>query len=49
MPGSLSVMNDQLLFWLQDIQMFQQPKVELEQYATGPEIASRLLFTVGCA
>eukprot|EP00891_Asterochloris_glomerata_P008394 jgi/Astpho2/8394/fgenesh1_pm.00122_%23_28_t len=31
---------------MQDIQIFQQPKIELEQYATGPDIASRLLFTV---
>lgn len=30
----------------QDIQPFSQPKVELEQYPTGPHLASRLLFTV---
>ena len=30
----------------QDIQPFVNPKVDLEQYPTGAEIASRLLFTV---
>lgn len=30
----------------QDIQPFVSPKVDLEQYPTGSEIASRLLFTV---
>ncbi|WVZ15917.1 hypothetical protein V8G54_013483 [Vigna mungo] len=28
------------------LQQFPQPKVELEQYPTGPHIASRMLFTV---
>ena len=32
---------------LQGIQPFSRPKVELEQYPTGAEIASRMLFTVG--
>lgn len=27
--------------------MFEDPKVDLEQYPTGPHLASRLLFTVG--
>lgn len=30
----------------QDIQPFVSPKVDLEQYPTGAEIASRMLFTV---
>jgi len=30
----------------QDIQPFSRPKVDLEQYPTGAEIASRMLFTV---
>lgn len=30
----------------QDIAPFDSPKVELEQYPTGPHLASRLLFTV---
>ena len=30
----------------QDIQPFVRPKVDLEQYPTGAEIASRILFTV---
>lgn len=34
------------LFYLQGIDTFSAPKVELEQYPTGPEIASRMLFTV---
>ncbi|TKY44605.1 Methyltransferase protein 5 [Spatholobus suberectus] len=28
------------------LQQFPHPKVELEQYPTGPHIASRMLFTV---
>ena len=31
---------------LQDIQPFADPKIELEQYPTGPHLAARLLFTV---
>lgn len=31
---------------MQDIAVFDNPKVELEQYPTGPHLASRLLFTV---
>ena len=31
---------------LQDIAVFEDPKVDLEQYPTGPHLASRLLFTV---
>ncbi|KAK9902139.1 hypothetical protein WJX75_005634 [Coccomyxa subellipsoidea] len=31
---------------MQDIEPFDEPKVELEQYPTGPEIASRMLFTI---
>ena len=31
---------------MQDIAAFDNPKVELEQYPTGPHLASRLLFTV---
>lgn len=34
------------MFCVQDIEPFGEPKVELEQYPTGPEIASRMLFTV---
>ncbi|CAH8322536.1 unnamed protein product [Eruca vesicaria subsp. sativa] len=30
---------------LGDLQQFSHPKVELEQYPTGPHIASRMLFT----
>ncbi len=45
----VSVVVNPAAFWLQDIQIFQQPKIELEQYATGPDIASRLLFTVSYA
>lgn len=30
----------------QDIAVFSDPKVDLEQYPTGPHLASRLLFTV---
>ena len=33
---------------LQDIAPFRKPKVDLEQYPTGPDLASRLLFTVRC-
>lgn len=32
---------------MQDMQPFENPKVELEQYPTGPHIASRMLYTVG--
>ena len=31
---------------MQDIQPFASPKVNLEQYPTGADIASRMLFTV---
>ena len=31
---------------LQDIAPFANPKIELEQYPTGPHLASRLLYTV---
>ncbi|KAL4420403.1 hypothetical protein ABPG75_010059 [Micractinium tetrahymenae] len=31
---------------MQDIAPFEQPKIELEQYPTGPHLASRLLFAV---
>ncbi|KAK7843739.1 methyltransferase-like protein 5 [Quercus suber] len=31
---------------LGDLQQFSNPKAELEQYPTGPHIASRMLFTV---
>lgn len=31
---------------LQDIAPFEEPKIELEQYPTGPHLASRLLYTV---
>ncbi|KAG8093896.1 hypothetical protein GUJ93_ZPchr0012g20063 [Zizania palustris] len=31
---------------LGDLRQFSRPKVELEQYATGPHIASRMLYTV---
>lgn len=31
---------------MQDIAPFRQPKVDLEQYPTGPDLASRLLFTI---
>ncbi len=30
----------------QDIAPFASPRIELEQYPTGPHLASRLLFTV---
>ncbi|PNH10838.1 Methyltransferase-like protein 5, partial [Tetrabaena socialis] len=32
--------------WAKDIAPFPNPKVELEQYPTGPHLASRLLFAV---
>ncbi|XP_072982299.1 uncharacterized protein [Typha latifolia] len=35
----------QLESLLGDLQQFSDPKVELEQYPTGPHIASRLLYT----
>lgn len=35
--------------YVQDIAVFEDPKVELEQYPTGPHLASRFLFTVGTA
>lgn len=31
---------------MQDIAPFAEPRIELEQYPTGPHLASRLLFTV---
>ena len=31
---------------MQDIAVFDNPKLDLEQYPTGPHLASRLLFTV---
>jgi hypothetical protein len=31
---------------MQDIEPFTQPKVQLEQYPTGADIASRMLYTV---
>lgn len=31
---------------VQEIAVFDDPKVDLEQYPTGPHLASRLLFTV---
>lgn len=31
----------------QEIAPFEEPKIELEQYPTGPHLASRLLYTVG--
>lgn len=33
----------------QDIEPFTKPKVQLEQYPTGADIASRMLYTVGQA
>lgn len=30
----------------QEIAPFEEPKIELEQYPTGPHLASRLLYTV---
>ncbi|GKV06648.1 hypothetical protein SLEP1_g18517 [Rubroshorea leprosula] len=36
----------QLESLLGDLQQFSNPKVELEQYPTGPHIASRMLYTV---
>ncbi|RVW38310.1 Methyltransferase-like protein 5 [Vitis vinifera] len=35
----------QLESFLGDLQQFSNPKVELEQYPTGPHIASRMLYT----
>jgi len=35
-----------LVLLVQDIAVFDKPKMELEQYPTGPHLASRLLFTV---
>ncbi|XP_046999624.1 rRNA N6-adenosine-methyltransferase METTL5 [Schistocerca americana] len=32
--------------WLQDIDIFEKPKVWLEQYATSPHIGSRMLYTM---
>ena len=34
---------------MQDIAPFEDPKIDLEQYPTGPHLAARLLFTVGGA
>ena len=34
---------------MQDIEGFSSPDVDLEQYPTSAEIASRMLFTVGLA
>eukprot|EP00882_Tetradesmus_deserticola_P019327 GHRQ01020795.1.p2 GENE.GHRQ01020795.1~~GHRQ01020795.1.p2 ORF type:complete len:123 (+),score=35.86 GHRQ01020795.1:302-670(+) len=31
---------------MQDIEPFAQPKVQLEQYPTGADIASRMLYTI---
>jgi predicted RNA methylase len=31
---------------MQDIEPFENPKIELEQYPTSPHMAARLLFTV---
>jgi predicted RNA methylase len=31
---------------VQDIDHFEAPRIDLEQYPTGAEIASRMLFTV---
>lgn len=31
---------------VQDIAPFEDPKIELEQYPTGPHIAARMLYTV---
>lgn len=31
---------------MQDVEPFSNPKIELEQYPTGPHLAARLLFTV---
>ncbi len=31
---------------VQEIVPFEEPKIELEQYPTGPHLASRLLYTV---
>lgn len=35
-----------MAYYVQEIQGFARPKVDLEQYPTGAEIASRMLFTV---
>ncbi|XP_067009186.2 rRNA N6-adenosine-methyltransferase METTL5 [Anabrus simplex] len=32
--------------YLQEVEVFEKPKVELEQYATSPHIASRMLHTI---
>jgi len=32
--------------YLGSLDQFPKPKIELEQYPTGPHIASRMLFTV---
>ncbi|KAJ0016473.1 hypothetical protein Pint_09937 [Pistacia integerrima] len=31
---------------LGDLEQFSNPKVELEQYPTGPHVAARMLYTV---
>lgn len=31
---------------VQDIEPFHKPKIELEQYPTGPHLAARMLYTV---
>ncbi|KAJ0818212.1 hypothetical protein HanPI659440_Chr00c03g0710171 [Helianthus annuus] len=36
----------QLESLLGNLQQFQNPKIELEQYPTGAHIASRMLYTV---
>ena len=44
-PPGLSLRIMLALDW-QDIRPFEEPDVNLEQYPTGAELASRLLFTV---
>jgi len=43
---STSYRHFQLILTSQDIAPFADPKIELEQYPTGPHLAARLLYTV---
>jgi predicted RNA methylase len=46
MPGAKKLSIKQLESYLQDLDDFQSPKVELEQYATPPHIAALLLNAI---
>ena len=46
---NMSAVANKFSLFMQDIAVFDDPKVDLEQYPTGPHLASRLLFTVSNA